>query len=107
MFCKMIKAWKRANKVVVWVATALANRIEAALRQLWRRHVRRVATDPAYASATAVVLSSCLGFVPAKDAIAAVVALLLGLHLNSRRTHQRDSYGSGVSRWDNTDWDLA
>jgi hypothetical protein len=108
MFCNMIKIWKRIRKVVVTAATVLANKIEAAVRRLWRRHGSRVASDPAYAAATAVVISSCLGFVPAKDAIAAVVALLLGVHLNSRPTHQHDSYSPDMSRWDSrSDWDLV
>jgi hypothetical protein len=107
MFCTVIKTLRRINTVVVRAATDLANRVGAAVRRLWRRHGRRVATDPAYAGATAVVISSCLGFVPVKDAIAAVVALLLGVHVNSRRTQHRDSYSSGVSRWDSADWDLG
>jgi len=102
MFC-MLKAIKKFGNVVARRASRLAHCALAWLERAWRSHARRVATDPAYAAAAAIVLGACMGFAPVRDAVAAVLAVLLGVHMNSRRA--RDSYGSGVSRWNTNEWD--
>jgi hypothetical protein len=104
MFC-IFKLLDKARKAAIRKAKLLADRALDGLQRAWRRHARRVATDPAYAAAAAVVLGACLGFSPVRDAVAAVLAWLVGVRLNGRRTAY-DRYGSGVSRWNANEWDI-
>lgn len=52
------------------------------LRQLWTTHGTRVRRDPGYAAATVVVLGGVFGAMPLIDVLAAVVALVFGVHMN-------------------------
>ena len=47
------------------------------------------------------MLAGVLGQVPLKDVLSAILAAVLGVYMNSRRSPSRD-----VNRWDE-DWDLS
>ncbi|HEV7205666.1 MAG TPA: hypothetical protein VGN18_13735 [Jatrophihabitans sp.] len=102
MWNAMWRGLAKLGGTLVRVATSLGERLLARLKRLWRGHSTRVATDAAYAAAAALVIGSLVGLVPVKDALGAVLAALLGVHMTNRS--QPRSYDSGVSRWDD-DWD--
>jgi hypothetical protein len=106
MLCFVVKGLERIRRLAVRIVKAVVARIEDRVRRLWRGHGHRMKSDASYAAAAAVVLGSVFGVVPVKDAVAAVLAALLGIAMSGRSGRTRDTYGSGVSRWDSGyEWD--
>jgi hypothetical protein len=97
----LIGVAKRIIKTVTRAATAVARWIARCLRQAWKSHGDRVATDAVYAAVTATVLAGLLGLIPVKDVLSAVLTAVFGLYTANRRSHTRDA-----QRWSD-DWDLA
>ncbi|WP_375504819.1 hypothetical protein [uncultured Jatrophihabitans sp.] len=106
MFRTMVTALTKIKAAARRLVKAALDRVEKITRRLWQEHSHRMKSDASYAAAAAVVLASCFGAVPATEALAAVVAMLLGVAMSNRRSYSRPTYDQGVSRWNtNPDWD--
>lgn len=81
MLCCLVGLLRKVDEAT----TRTLRRVVRVARRLWRGHVDRAATDAAYAAAAAAVIGGLLGFVPARDVIAAVLAAALGIYINGPR----------------------
>jgi hypothetical protein len=103
MLHSVVRFYKKIERVVRRATSVLLRGADEQLRLAWKFRASRVRQDPTYAAVTAIVLGGLFGAVPPKEVLAAVLAGVLGLAVNSR---QRPSYDTGrdVHRWnDDTD----
>ena len=100
MLCNLVRLVKKVQGVVLRAVSVLARRLGRRARRAWKAHRERVATDPAYAALTALVLGWLLGTVPLTDLRAAVLAAALGVYMNAT------GQGRGDGGW-NYEWDFA
>lgn len=106
MFRCVIKGLNTIGKAAVTVVKAVVDRVESAVRRLWRAHSARMKSDTSYAAAAAIVLGTAFGRVPVKEALAAVLAVLLGIALSGHGSDARPSDEQGGSPWHtDPDWD--
>jgi hypothetical protein len=98
MFCCLVRIYRKVKQVIVRAATVLAWRTEQRVRQAWRAHGVRVASNATYAAVTATVLAGVLGLVPVKDVLSAVLGAVLGYASTQRGTGRRMT-GSWSDDW--------
>lgn len=85
MFRTFVTRAKRAAAATSHTAVAAVDWLGRRLRPVWAAHRDKVATNAAYASATAAVLAGLLGLLSPRDVIAAVLAAALGVYLRGSR----------------------
>ncbi len=98
MLCRLIRLARRIDEIVADRLRRIARRIAGLIRRAWRDHLDQVANNAAYAAAAGAVIGGLLGFVPARDVIAAVLAAALGLYVNGARP--AGGTVRGVDPWD-------
>jgi hypothetical protein len=88
-----------ARRIATKVAHAVAHATGWWRGKAWPAHVEWVASNPAYAAAAAAILAGMLGLLPAREALAAVLAASISALLRegaggedsgSRRVDPRD-----------------
>ncbi|HEY2299780.1 MAG TPA: hypothetical protein VGH43_18765 [Jatrophihabitans sp.] len=94
MLCCLAGLARKVDEVI----TRTVRRVACAARRLWRGHVDRAATNAAYAAAAAAVIGGLLGFVPARDVIAAILTAVFGIYINGARP--AGGLARAVDPWD-------
>jgi len=96
----MIRLVRKINEVVSRAARAAATWLARRLRKLWAEHIDRLSNNAAYAAAAGAIVGGLLGFMPARDVLAAVLAAVLGVSINGARPTR-----SAMNRWTDP-WDV-
>lgn len=99
MLCRLIRFNRKLQRFLRRAVIAVAERLTRRVRVLWHAHLEKVATNAAYAAATAAVLGGVLGVIPVRDVLAAVMAAAFGVYIKGTQ-HAAAMSGRWEDPWD-------